>query len=422
MNYKKTTLKNGLRVITVPMKDTQTVTVVVMVGVGSRYENEREAGLSHFVEHMFLKGTKRRPSWAQIAKEIDSMGGEHNAFTSKDATRYYTKADSKHVDAIFDIIADIYLNSIIDQKEIKKEKGAIIQELKMYEDDPKRKAEEIFENLLYGKNPLGRDIVGYEKTLNSFKRNDLIGYVRKHYLANDTVVCVAGKFNEKKVIKNAEKYFAKMKKGKKPRFIKVKEGQNKAAAEIKFKKTEQTTLIVGNRAYHENHKDRFALSLLSIILGGNTSSRMFSEIREKRGLAYYVRTGIEAFNECGYIATQAGVDHKNLNLTLRTIIGECKKIATEKVDRGELQRAKDYIKGSSVMGLEASDSVAMFFADQEITRRKIMTLEQIFARIDKVTANDILKVAKDIFRENTLNLAVIGPHRNEEKLRKLLKF
>jgi len=420
MKYKKTKLKNGLRIITVPMKDTQTATVVVMVGVGSRYESGKEAGLSHFIEHMLFKGTEKRPTTLDISEELDSIGGEFNAFTSKDTTSFYAKVDAKHLGIALDVVSDIYLNSKIDPEEIKKESGTIIQEINMYEDLPMQKVGSVFEKLLYPQNQLGQDIIGTKKSVASFKREDFIDYMKRFYVANDTVVCVAGKFDEKKIISEMEKYFSKMAQGKKTKIIKVKEVQKKAEAKIQFKKTDQTHLILGVRAYPENHKDRFVLGLLSIILGGNMSSRLFVEVREKKGLAYYIRTSGDSFADCGYLATQAGVEHKNLKLTLETILKEYKKIATKKVSEKELRNAKDYIKGKSVMGLESSDEVAMFFVEQELRKKKIMLVEEIFKNIEKVTTKDILRVAKDIFKKRKLNLAVIGPHKNNKEIEKIL--
>lgn len=422
MNYKKLELKNGLRIITVPMAETQTVTVVAMVGVGSRYESEKEAGLSHFIEHMFFKGTEKRPTALAISEELDAIGGEFNAFTSKDSTGYYVKVDAKHIDVALDVVADMYLHSKIEEAEVEKERGTIIQELNMYEDMPMRSIGDVFENLLYPGNNLGRDIIGYKKTINNFKRADFLKYLKRFYLANDTVICVAGKFDEKKIVEQVKKYFQEMSAGKKPEIKKIVEKQKAPAIKIKFKKTDQTQLVLGVRAYDLYSEKRFALSLLSIILGGNMSSRLFMEVREKRGLAYYVRTNTESFEECGYLATQAGVEHKNLTLALKTILAEYQKIATEKISEKELQKSKDYIKGKMVMGMEASDEVAMFFIGQELARKEILKREEIFARIDQVKVEDILAIAKDIFQNKKLNLAIIGPHKNSEKLQKLLSI
>jgi len=421
MQYKKTKLKNGLRIVTVPMENTQTATVVVMVGVGSRYENEKEAGISHFIEHMFFKGTQKRPDTLTISEELDSIGGEFNAFTGKDMTGYYAKADAKNFDIALDVVADMFLNSKIDEEEIKKESGTIIQELSMYEDDPRRNVADVFEKLLYGNSKLGREIVGCKKTIKSFKRKDFVDYMKRFYVANDTVVCVAGKINEKDVIFKAKKYFAKMPKGKKPALEKIVEKQKNPQVEIKFKKTEQTHFILGNRAFKREHEDRYALGVLATILGGNMSSRLFIEVRERRGLAYYVRTGTEGYDDCGYIETQSGVEHKNLKKAIEVILSEYRKILQEKVSQKELQKAKDYLKGKSVMNFEASDDVAMFFVDQEVKKEKIMTLEEIFAKIDAVTTDDILRVAKNVFRAKNLNLAIIGPHKNKKELENSLK-
>ncbi len=422
MTYKKTTLPNGLRIITVPMKSTETVSVFVMVGVGSRYESEKEAGISHFLEHMIFKGTEKRPNTQAIANELDAIGGEYNAFTAKDKTAYFAKVDAKHFSTALDVVSDIFLNSKIEEEEVQREKGTIIQELNMYEDTPIRNVEDVFEELLYNGNHLGREIIGYKNTVSSFKRKDFLDYRGKFYVANDTAVCVAGKFNEKKAISEISKIFSKMPKGKKPKVERVKENQARPELQIKFKKTDQTHFVLGSRAFEQDHRDRFALSLLSIILGGNMSSRLFTEVRERRGLAYRVSTGVEAYEDCGYIGTHVGVDHKKLELTIKTILEEYKKIATEKVSKKELQSAKDYIKGKSIMGFESSDEVAVFFVDQEVRKKKIMTLEEIFAKIDKVTENDILRVAKEVFKPEKLNLAIIGPHKDNKKIESLLKL
>jgi predicted Zn-dependent peptidase len=422
MKYKKTTLKNGLRILTIPMKETQTATVMVAVGVGSRYETEKEAGLSHFIEHMMFKGTEKRPTTLDISEELDAIGGEYNAFTAKDKTFYYAKADAGKLDVALDVIADMYLHSKVDAEEIEREKGTILQEINMYEDTPTRRVGDYFEELMYQKNSLGRDIVGSKETVSNFKREDFLKYTKRFYVANDTVICVAGKINEKKVVADIRKYFSAMNKGVKPKFQKVVEIQKKPAVVLKFKKTDQTHFILGNRAFHENHPDRFALSLLSIILGGNMSSRLFIEVRERRGLAYHVSTGVDSYTDCGYIATQAGVEHKNLELTIKTILDEYRKITSEKVNEKELQKAKDYVRGKSVMGLESSDEVAMFYLDQELKKKKVLSVEELMAKIDQVTAKDIQRVAQKVFRNDNLNLAVIGPHKNAQKLQKLLKL
>lgn len=423
MNFKKTTLKNGLRVITAPMQGTETVTVLVVAGVGSRYESKQEAGLSHFVEHMLFKGTKKRPNALSITEELDSIGGSYNAYTSKSRTGYYAKSDSNHFDIILDVISDIYLNSKIDNKEIIKERGAILQEMSMYEDMPSQSVGDVFENLLYGNQRLGREIIGNKKTLNSFTRKDFIQYVNRFYTAENTVICVAGKIDEKECLKKIEKSFSKISSVEKEDFQRVVEKQNIPKVKIKNKKTDQTNLVLGVRAYDMLHPDRHALKLLAVILGGNMSSRMFTNVRERLGLAYYVQTSADAYQDAGYLATQAGVDHKKLPLAIESILKEYKKIAKRKISDKELQKAKDYLKGKTVMGLESSNSVAEFLVTQEVYREEILTPDEIFEKLDKVTVEDIQRVAKDIFVLEKLNLAIIGPHKNnKEKLEKILNF
>jgi predicted Zn-dependent peptidase len=422
MIYKKTTLKNGLRILTVPMEGTQTATVMVMVGVGSRYETEKQAGLSHFIEHMLFKGTEKRPTAQSISEELDGIGGEFNAFTAKDKTAYYAKVDGKHLETAFEVLSDIFLNSKLDPSEIDRERGPILQELSMYEDDPRRSVGEEFEKLLYGEHQMGRNIIGYKETIKNFSRKDFTAYLKKYYVAGEIVVCVSGKFSEKEIVSQVKQAFAGIETGGQAKFKKVSDKQTAAGVHLKFKKTDQTHLILGARAYPQNHKNRWALSLLSVILGGNMSSRLFIEVRERRGLAYFVSTSVDTYQDCGYIGTQAGIEHKNLAEAVAVILGEYKKIATEKVSEKELQKAKDYIKGRSVMGFEASDDVAMFFIDQEMHKEKILSPKEVFAKIDAVTAGDILRVAKDIFKQEKINLAIVGPHKDTKKISQLLKF
>lgn len=404
------------------MQGTQTASVFIMVGVGSRFENEKQAGLTHFIEHMLFKGTPKRPTTLSISEELDSVGGEFNAFTAKDRTAYYAKVDGQHIERALDVLADIYLNSKLEQEEIDREKGTIIQELNMYEDAPMRSVSDVFDKLIYPNHSLGREIIGYKKTISSFKRKDFVNYMKSFYIANDTVICVAGKFEEKKIIAKIKKYFSIMDGGKKPAVKMVVEKQKKPLLAIKNKKTDQTHFIIGVRAYHQEHKDRFALGILATILGGNMSSRLFIEVREKRGLAYSIHTDTDTYVDCGYLATQAGVEHENLEVTIKTILDEYRKTTVEKVSDKELRNAKDYIKGKSVMGLEQSDEVAMYCADQEVRKNKIMTPEEYFENVEKVTKEDILRVAKEVFADNRLNLAIIGPHRNSKRLEKILTF
>ncbi len=424
MQHKKHTLKNGLRVILAPMADTQTVTVMIMAGTGSRYEDEYENGLAHFLEHMFFKGTKKRKDAQAVSMELDAIGGEYNAFTGKDRTAYYAKVSSQHVDTALDVVSDIFLNSKLEQKEISKESGTIVQEINMYEDMPMRTVDDVFEGVLFGtKHPLGRTILGPKKNILSFKRKDFAQYLKRCYTSQNVVVCVAGKFSQAKVLAKIRADFADMNVGAKPEFVRYEGEQDAPAVAIKQKKTDQTHLMLGVRAYDHNHVDRYALAVLSTILGGGMSSRLFSEVREKLGLAYFVRTDIESYPDTGCMVAQAGVEHDNLEKTVKVIIAQLRKLTKKLVPATELTKAKEYMKGHTVLGLESSDSIANYLISQETVKGYIRTPDDAAKKIDAVTAADIRRVAQELFVTEQLNLAIIGPHKGkEDDLRKLLKI
>jgi predicted Zn-dependent peptidase len=422
MKYQKLTLKSGLRVILAPMQETETATVIVMTGVGSRYETEKENGLAHFLEHMMFKGTEHRPNTFDISRELDAIGAEYNAYTAKDHTAYYAKVEAHHWETALDVVSDIFLHSKLPQEEIEREKGTILQEINMYEDMPARRVSEHFEKLLYGEQPLGREILGPKENIKSFKRADFIKYLNRGYTADNVVVGVAGKIDPKKVKKEIEQHFAGIRTGKRPAFKKVKEVQTKPEISVYAKKTDQTHMIVGVRAYDMDHKDRFALAVLSNILGGNMSSRLFIEVRERRGLAYHVSTSVDTYHDAGYLATQCGVEHENFEKALAVILSEYKKIARELVSAEELSRAKENIKGHFALGLEGSDDIVGYLVTQETLRHEIILPKERMKAIDKVTADDVLRVAKDIFVNKKLNLAVIGPKVSEMRVRKLLNL
>lgn len=422
MHYKKHTLKNGLRIILAPMEENETVTVLVMTGVGSRYETRTENGLAHFLEHMFFKGTEKRPTALDISKELDAVGAEYNAYTGKDRTAYYAKVEAHHADIALDVVSDIFMNAKIEQAEIDRERGAILQEINMYEDMPMRHLNDLWELHLYGDTPLGWEIVGPKSNIKSFQRRDFMKYLARGYVAENVVVGVAGKFDPKRMKKMIEERFSHIRTGKKPSFKKNTVKQTEPEVFVQEKKTDQTHMLLGVRAYDMYHPDRYALSVLATILGGGMSSRLFMAVRERRGLAYSVHTGIESYHEAGYLATQCGVEHENLEETIRVILEEYSKIAMEKVDAAELKKAKEYIKGKMAMGLEGSDDVVEYLVTQETIRGEIVLPKEKAKLIDKVTADDVLRVAKDIFQNKKLNLAVIGPHPDKKKLVPLVRF
>ena len=355
-NYKKTTLKNGLRIITVPAKNTKTVAVIVLVGTGSKYETKDINGLSHFLEHMFFKGTKKRSSTMKIVEPLDQIGGDYNAFTSQEYTGYWAKVDASHLDLALDWVSDIYINSLFNVKEIDRERGTILQELNMILDMPMSYVEYLWINLLYGDQPAGWHVIGTENTVKSMQRNDFINYLKNHYSAKNTVIAVAGNIDQKITIDKIKKYFQKINKDKVKDKLLVKEKQTKPQVLIHYKKTDQTHLILGVRAYNMFHPDRYALSILGDILGGYMSSRLFISVREKQGLAYYIKAGADMDTDVGYLAASSGVDNQKVDKAIKTILEEFKKITEKKVGGRELKKAKDHIKGSALIGMEASDA------------------------------------------------------------------
>ena len=420
--YKKINLKSGLRFIHVPVKDTKTVTFLVLFGAGSKYETVKIAGLSHFLEHMFFKGTKKRPNSLAISEYLDEVGGEYNAFTSKEYTGYYAKVAARHKERAVDFVSDILLNSKFDEKEIEKERGVIIEEMNMYQDNPMAYVGELFEKLLYGDQPAGRLTIGTKEAVTGADRQKFLDYFKKLYLSKNAVVCMAGNISEKDSKDLVEKYLDKFLQGESIEKKKVIEKQDKSDILLYTKKTDQTHLCLGVRAYDMYSKKRHALQLLSIILGGSMSSRLFTEIREKRGLAYYVRATADLYTDSGYLVMQAGVRNDQAKEAVQVTLEQFKKIRDERVPEKELYKAKEFVKGKTLIGLESSDEKAMFYSLQEILKNKIEDVKTKFEKIDAVTVDDLQDVAQDIFVNNKLNLAVIGPFKDKSVFLKNLNI
>lgn len=420
--FKKTILPNGLRLVTIPVEGTKTATVLVLVNTGSRFEDRKINGVSHFLEHMFFKGTKKRSNTKAISEELDRVGGEFNAFTHKEYTGYYAKVGSPHLDMALDVISDIFLNSKLDAKEIKREKGVIVEEINMYLDTPMRYVGDLFEQLLYGDNSMGWDIAGNKEVVRSLERPDFIKYFNSHYLTENTIVCVSGNIDSESVIRKVSQYFKKARHGVQPKVSPAKMTNGGQSVLLHYKETDQTHLYLGVPAYDLFDPRRYALILLSAILGGYMSSRLWLSVREKNGLAYYVRAGAQFYTDSGYFAVKAGSDNTRVDKTIKTIVNELKKIKQKPVGKEELKKAKENIKGSLMIDLESSDALADFFGLQEILTKNILTLEEVFASIEKVTTKDIFSVARDILKTEKLRLAMIGPFKEDEKFKRLLSL
>jgi len=417
---KKKIYKNGLRVVTVPMKDNPTVTVLVLVGTGSDYEPKEINGISHFLEHMCFKGTIKRPNSKIISHELDSLGCQYNAFTSNEYTGYYAKSDAKNFKKIFEIISDIYLNSTFPETEIEKEKGVIIEEMHMHEDRPQSYIHDLFDEVLYKNQPAGRKTLGTEENVKKMKKDDFENYKNLHYVSEKTVVIVAGNISNDEVYKEVNKHFKDIKVAKGGKKEKTKDIQNKPEIITKYKDTDQTHFVLGFRSFSIFDKRSVKASILEAVLGAGMSSRLFIKIREELGLAYYVRSSNNVSLDHGVFKISAGVNNKKLEEALLEIMKECKRMKEEKVDDKELEKVKSYLIGNMKMSFESTDDIAPFYGGQELLKKEIKTLEEKIKEIKAITSSDIQKVAKEIFINKNLNLAVIGPIKNKTSLEKIL--
>ena len=422
--YNKTTLDSGLRVMTVPIKNANSVTVLILVGTGSKYETKDANGISHFLEHMFFKGTEKRPNTLEISETLDSVGGQYNAFTSKEVTGFWAKVDKTHTNIALDWISDMFLNSKFDEKEAERERGVIVEEANMYLDTPMAYVGELWEKLLYGDQPAGWMVIGEKENILSFNRQKVVDYYKTHYSSLNTIVCVAGDVDPEETEEKIKKYFQGFLKSSEPQKPKVEQLQKEPGLLLHYKKTDQTHFCLGVRTYDLFDERKYALVLLSIILGGNMSSRLFIKVRERNGLAYSIHTSADSTTDTGYLVTQAGIDHKNLEKSVKLILEEYKDMKDKKITEKELQKAKDYFKGTMSLSLDSSDSQASFYATQELLAKEILTPEDQFKKIDEVTAEDIKKIAEDIFLPEKINLAVIGPveEKDSVELKQLLKL
>jgi len=420
--YKKVTLKNRLRIITVPQKTSKAVTVLVLIGTGSKYENRKNNGISHFLEHMFFKGTKRRPSPIAVAETLDKVGGIFNAFTGEEYTGYFAKVESSKMELSLDWVADIFLNSTLPQNEVRKEKGVIVEEINMIEDHPMNYVQVLWNRVLFGDQPAGWDIAGTKENVMGMTRQQLFNYRKAQYVAPNTILCFAGNVDSEKAVRLGKKYFSKMSAASPMEKPKVVENQTRPRALVQYRKTGQAHLCLGVRGYNLFHPDRYTAEILGAILGGMMSSRLFVEIREKLGLAYYVRTSVDSDPDSGSLVTQAGVDNQNIEKAISTILREYRKISRKGVSAAELKKAKDNVKGKTALLLESSDALASFYAGQELLEKRILTLEQVFKIVDKINTKDIARVARDLFKLKNLNLALIGPFRDRAKFEGMLKL
>jgi predicted Zn-dependent peptidase len=430
--YKKLTLGGGLTLLIVPMKGVESVTVLVMVRTGSRDEPKKLAGISHFLEHMVFKGTKKYPTPFSITSEIDAIGGEFNAFTSKEYTGFYVKIAAKHLEKGVDVLSQMLTQPLLQKDAIMREKGVVIEEINMYEDLPMRKVSMLFDKLLFGENGVGRETIGSKRTVSGLSRKDLVTYLDSRYTTGRTVVGLVGGVGEgdkvrRKLEEMVSKKFSGLESDSNSRWKgRVKIGNKRKRLVLFKKETEQAHFVLGVPSFARGHRDRFALSILATILGGNMSSRLFSEVREKRGLAYYVKTDLDAYFDIGSFTVHAGVDVKKTEEAVSVSLGELLKMrekgSKEKggVTTGELERAKEYLKGRLILELEDSHEVADLYVRRFLLERKILSPKQLIERVDKVQRGDVVRVARKLFKPGKLHLSVVGPY-SEKKLAQRFK-
>jgi len=419
---KTTTLPNGLKIVTQTLPGTEAITCLVLAGAGSRYETRERNGLSHFLEHMFFKGGEKFKNTKEVSEAIDSIGGEFNAFTGKEYAGYFVKVTAKHSEIAFEVLSDMLVNAKFPAEEIEKERGVILEEYNMYLDTPMYQVGWDFERLLFGDQPMGWDQIGTKENILKFSRDDFVKYKNELYQPGNLVVAVAGNCEHNTVIAKVKQFF-KFENGEKAFEWKALEDfEPTIPVKIQNKKTEQGHLVLGVKGVAAEDKRHWVQKILAIILGGNMSSRMFLNVREAKGLCYYIRTSTDDYKDVGVLSTSAGVDLKRLPLAVSAIRAEYEKLANKSVSEEELSRAREFLKGKLTLRLEDSEEYAHLLGKQFLLYSKQNELTEIFAKIDAVTTEEVQKLAAEIFVPKNLRLAAIGPFGGREnELAKLLK-
>ena len=412
-------LPSGLPVLTSASDGTASVTAMVFAGAGSRYEKESERGISHFLEHMFFKGGDRYKNTKEVSMAIDAVGGEFNAFTGKEYAGYYVKVAAEHIDLGCDVLGDMLCNAAFPQEEIEKERGVIIEEDRMYQDTPMYRAGWDFEELVFGSVPLGWDTIGTHDVINSVQQADFQSHKDRLYTPDNLVITFAGKTNDAQALDLSAKYFGSLSGAKQREFEPLKE-YGKEKVYLRSKKTEQSHLVIGVPSIGSQDDRHFAQKLLAIILGGNMSSRMFLNIREAKGMCYYIDSDVDSYLDAGSLSTRAGIDQSRLGEAIKLIIHEYDTVASDGVDQDEVDRAKSYMKGSIILSLEDSEELAHFFGKQQLLYPQVRSVDEYISMIEAVSKEEIDQLAKDLLVHENLRLAVIGNTDNKASLEELL--
>jgi predicted Zn-dependent peptidase len=424
--YTKSVLDNGLRVITSTMPHGHSVSIAALVGTGSCYETKEQAGVSHFAEHLFFKGTQRRPTSREITEAIEGVGGIINGGTDKEVTVYWCKVATPHFSVALDVLADLLVNSRFDSKDIEKERQVIIEEIKMNLDIPQQRVNALIDELLWPEQPLGREVIGYKETVSSLTREQLLGYLGRRYVANNVVLSVAGNIQHEEAMAQIEPLFKRWAAGKPAVGYATSDEQTESRFRIEPKDIEQAHICVAVHGFSRSHPQRFVVDLLNTVLGGGMSSRLFLEIRERRGLAYDIHSYTEHFLNSGSFGVYAGVDPNKAETAVVAILEELSKVR-DGIPTGELTRAKELSKGRLFLRFEDSQNVALWYGSQELLLQQILDIDDVVSIVDAVTADQLREVAQNLLTDGGLSLAVTGPVREDgpievNSLRQLLKL
>jgi len=412
--YKKIKFDNGLRIIAHRMPNMQSVSVGIWINAGGRFETQQNKGISHYLEHLVFKGTKKY-SCRRIKESIEGVGGSLNGFTSEELTCYLVKMPSRYLELALDVLSDMVLNPTIPSIEVEKERTVILEELKMYRDLPQSYVYELLDELLWPKQPLGEPIIGTVESVKRINRNDLNSFKQNYYTASNIVISAAGMLDFNKLRRQTENIFSSRKPTKRNIFEAVKENQAAPQLKLFHKETEQTHMALGFHGFKRDHPLKHALGILHIILGANMSSRLFNELREKRGLAYEIGTAVKRFNDTGAFLVHAGIDNTRVIEAIGLIAKELAKIKNQLVTNDEFKRAKEFYLGQLVLGLEDTMDHMLWIGEVTASLDKTYSLQDIVREVNELTRQDIKKAAKEIFIDNKLNLALIGPLKDKEQ-------
>ncbi len=418
-------LSNGIEMLVIPQHETQAASVMMMVNVGSREENSKNTGASHFIEHLLFKGTKKYPNTEILSRTLDSVGAEFNAYTSKDHTAYYIKIQHEKLSLAFDVLSDMLYHPLFASEEIERERGVILEEINMYEDNPMMSSEDLFEQTLFHEGTcLGRQIIGTKKSIAGMTRETILAYQKHWYLPQHVLLVISGKVPEKEQLKkDIEKMFSKgTLNGRRLQRASYASIHAKPSVAVKFKDTEQVHIVLGVPGISYTHKDRFALAVANRILGGGMSSRLFINIRERQGLCYYIRSSADSYADAGAWYVRAGLDKGRIHTAITLILKELNRLKIKGVTAKELQEAKDGVRGSTTLQLEDSLSIAQFFGTRKLLTNEIKTPDQVLKSIDTVTIADIKRVSNQLLKNTKLTLAVIGPFEGVQQFQSLLKL